>query len=83
MSSSDTYREPISQEKPSRCQESTCVLLRKTVLSSGGAKADDHTTRHPGHVKPGRRRKYRRVRFKAPTFSEDSREDMDRIVVGW
>ena len=31
MSSSDTYREPISQEKPSRCQESTGVLLRKTV----------------------------------------------------
>ena len=52
--------------------------LGDCVLSPGG-----HTTRHPGHVKPRRRRKYWRVGFKAPTFSEDSREDMDRIVVRW
>ena len=36
----------------------------------------------PRKRETGRRRKYRRVRFKAPTFSEDSREYMDRIVVG-
>ena len=44
-----------------------------------------HTTQDqtPKTRETRHRRKYRHVCFKAPTFSEDSREDMNRIVVGW